>query len=673
MNPESTKILVVDDSLTVRMDLTEALEAAQLQVTACTTIAAARDALSDERFGLIILDVVLPDGDGVDLLGEIRESAVLGDLAVILLSDESQVRDRIRGLATGADEYVGKPYDTGYVVARAQELLKGSRTESETPQETILVIDDSLTFSEQLKEALEGEAYRVLTAGSGEAGLRLAAYARPAVIVVDRTLPGIDGLAVLRGIRMDAALRHIPCILLTASEDKSDEVMALEAGADVFVRKDEDSAIILARIKAASRGARDTLQGEACKVSLQSPKRILVVDDNEDYLQHVTKELRDEGYEVVQARSDEETFDLLSAQSVDCILLDLYMPGIGSHEVCHRIKRAAFSGGTPVIMTTGRQDRETILRCLEAGADDYADKSAEIAALRARVLAQLRRRQIEDENRLIREQLTLKEVEARQARAARELGALQARTIERYQSDVALWELYFGSARASRWVAMDLVAARCAGAIDPATAEIQNALEHARRAAQTMNAPQTPHLIELLDKIDGHCTHIATAIRRTRAQIGRHLQGRAPEDINEIVETVMDPIARSAEGALDVTMVLGPDLSPVCVDKAQIEAVFAGLMRSSLERMRKDRCRKLAVTTTTGTRGRVQVAISGTGAGEMSGDGPDGCDFETADSLDAAIFRSVLESHGGRIWSAADKDAGRTITFELPASAAAAD
>jgi two-component system NtrC family sensor kinase len=62
-----------------------------------------------------------------------------------MVSSEAEVSDRIRGLRTGADEYVGKPYDIGYLLAKAQELL-GARQEPSLGGTTILVIDDSATF-----------------------------------------------------------------------------------------------------------------------------------------------------------------------------------------------------------------------------------------------------------------------------------------------------------------------------------------------------------------------------------------------------------------------------------------------------------------------------------------------------------------------------------------------
>ncbi len=117
------QVLVVDDSLTIRMDLRAALGAAGFLVTACETKALAQKVLESRPFSLVVLDVLLPDGDGIDLLKQIRNSLQLSRVPVILLSTEAEVKDRILGLTFGADEYVGKPYDTGYLVQRARELM----------------------------------------------------------------------------------------------------------------------------------------------------------------------------------------------------------------------------------------------------------------------------------------------------------------------------------------------------------------------------------------------------------------------------------------------------------------------------------------------------------------------------------------------------------------------
>jgi DNA-binding response OmpR family regulator/anti-sigma regulatory factor (Ser/Thr protein kinase) len=419
-------VLIVDDSLTVRMDLGEAFELAGFAPMLCSNVAEARRALLMKPFALIILDVLLPDGDGIEYLREIKNTAATAEVPVMLLSSETEVRDRIRGLKTGAEEYVGKPYDQSYVVARARELVRKEESADEKPGATkVLIIDDSPTFREELKATLESSGYLVITAPTGEDGLRVAVDERPAAIVVDGVLPGIDGATVIRKIRDDAVLRRTPCILLTASEEASGEIKALDAGADDYVRKGEDVGIVLARVAAVLRASGSPTVVHSTS-SLLGPKRVLAVDDSLTYLQEIAGQLRQEGYEVVSARSGEEAVELLSVQPVDCILLDLVMPGWSGQETCRRIKSSTAWRDIPLILHTALEEEEAMIEGINAGADDYIAKSSDIGVLRARVRAQLRRKQFEDENRNIREQLLQKELEVVAANAARKLAETRA-------------------------------------------------------------------------------------------------------------------------------------------------------------------------------------------------------------------------------------------------------
>lgn len=418
-------VLIVDDSLTVRMDLKEAFEDVGFQTIVCATVAAARRALADTAVRVVVLDVLLPDGNGVDLLREIRASADTSSVVVLMLSTEAEVTHRLHGLRTGADEYVGKPYDIHYVVARARQLLRASRVEPGTGSPaTILVIDDSVTFRETLREVLEGAGYTVHVAASGEEGLRIAAAGRPGAVIVDSALPGIDGVTVIRRLRLDTGLRSVPCLLLTGSEDRHMELRALEAGADAFVRKEEDAGVILARLAAVLRSASTGVADKTA--SLLGPKRILAVDGSPTYLSEVAAVLREEGYDVVPARSGEEALELLAVQSVDCILLDLLLPGLSGRETCQRIKAVPIVRDIPLIMVTAVEDRTALFDALEAGADDYIEKSTEFEVLKARVRAKLRRKQFEDDNRRNRMDLHKMQLEATEARAARVLADSRA-------------------------------------------------------------------------------------------------------------------------------------------------------------------------------------------------------------------------------------------------------
>ncbi len=424
------RALIVDDSLTVRMDLTEAFEVAGFEPQACATMAEAREALRARTFAVVVLDVLLPDGDGIELLAWVRATPATSSLPVLLLSSEAEVRDRIRGLQTGADEYVGKPYDRAYVVARTQELLRrGSVEAAQSAAATVLVIDDSATFRNELRDALVGAGYEVVVAASGEEGLRVAADRRPAAIIVDGVMPGIDGATVIRRIRLDAALRTVPCVLLTASEGEGAELRALDAGADAFVRKEDALEVILAKVTAVLRRTSEGA-GTPRAASVLGPKRILAVDDSATYLQALSDVLRGDGYDVILARSGEEALELLRVQPVDSILLDLMMPGLSGQETCRRIKATPATRDVPLMMLTANEDRDAMIQGLGAGADDYISKASEFDILRARLRAQLRRKQFEDENRHVHQELLRQELETTAARAARDLAQTRAALVE---------------------------------------------------------------------------------------------------------------------------------------------------------------------------------------------------------------------------------------------------
>jgi len=422
----TAEILVVDDSLTVRMALTELLEDAGFSCLACADGASARQALATGDFRLAVLDVLLPDDDGIDLLKLIRETPRTAGMAVIMLSSEAEVRHRVRGLKAGADDYVGKPYDSDYLLGRARDHMRRFAGPSRQRGDTILVIDDSPTFRNALREMLEEAGYEALPAASGEEGLRLAADARPAAVICDGHMPGIDGATVIRRIRLDAALRDIPCLLLTGSDKSTGaELQAFDAGADDFVSKDEGRDVILARVRAVLRKAAEP-DTKSETDPLLAPKRILAVDDSPTHLNELGEILSGAGYEVQLAHSGAEALLLLSVQPVDCVLLDLVMPGIDGIETCRRIKAAPGLRDIPVMMLTAVEDRQAMIEALSAGADDYLAKTGDPDTLRARVMAQIRRKQQQEKTRHIREELLRREIEAAEERAARETAEAKA-------------------------------------------------------------------------------------------------------------------------------------------------------------------------------------------------------------------------------------------------------
>jgi len=249
-------VLVVDDSLTVRMDLRGALGAAGFTVTTCETMRAGQKALAERRFDLALLDVILPDGDGIELLREIRATPELSATPVIVLSTEAEVKSRIRGITSGADEYIGKPYDIAYVIRRARSLCE--RAQSTLPPcpagcRKILAVDDSPTFLAMIASTLREDGHDVVLARSGFEALELLAVQSVDCVVLDLTMPEIDGIETLRRIRRVPGRDAIPVAILTASEGAREQREAVAAGSDDYMRKTMPPDQIRARIRALLR------------------------------------------------------------------------------------------------------------------------------------------------------------------------------------------------------------------------------------------------------------------------------------------------------------------------------------------------------------------------------------------------------------------------------------
>ncbi len=120
---------------------------------------------------------------------------------------------------------------------------------------------------------------------------------------------------------------------------------------------------------------------------------ILIVEDEIDIQQLVSYNLIKAGFHVTCADSGEEALDCLRQENIDCILLDLMLPGISGIEVCTEIKkgRAKQHAGTPIVMLTAKGEEEDVVSGFECGADDYITKPFSPKVLLARVKAVLRR------------------------------------------------------------------------------------------------------------------------------------------------------------------------------------------------------------------------------------------------------------------------------------------
>jgi two-component system OmpR family response regulator len=180
---ERDHVLVVDDDAEMRALLAEYLGASGFRVSVAANAPEMRRIMQAGRPDVVMLDVMLPEEDGLALCRELRASS---QLPVILLSARSADVDRIIGKEMGADDYVGKPFNPGELLARLKALLRRSRALGKAQADSQRVRFAGWTLDLAARHLLDGDGVVVPLSG-GEFRL-LAVFVEHANRVLDRNL-----------------------------------------------------------------------------------------------------------------------------------------------------------------------------------------------------------------------------------------------------------------------------------------------------------------------------------------------------------------------------------------------------------------------------------------------------------------------------------------------------
>jgi DNA-binding response OmpR family regulator len=163
-----------------------------------------------------------------------------------------------------------------------------------TGRKTILIVDDEPNIVLGLRDALEFEGFRVISAGRGQEGVALARSEAPDAIVLDLMLPDMNGYAVCQELRRTSP--HVPIVMLTARSQETDKIRGLDAGADDYVTKPFSVNELIARVRAIFRrttlgpaSVQETLEIGQASVNLTS--QTLVANGGEQPLSFYEVEL----------------------------------------------------------------------------------------------------------------------------------------------------------------------------------------------------------------------------------------------------------------------------------------------------------------------------------------------------------------------------------------------
>jgi adenylate cyclase len=199
--------------------------------------------------------------------------------------------------------------------------------------------------------------------------------------------------------------------------DRIDGLVAFSGGdaapSEGTARTSTETAAPAGMVENLLKAVRPITAKEADLVAVQ-PSRILVVDDNASNRDLLTRRLQRQGHTVLQAEDGASALAMVEKQALDLVLLDLMMPGISGYDVLALLKRNPRTRDIPVIMISALTELDSIVRCIEAGADDYLAKPFDPTLLRARVGSSLDKKHLRDREREMVEALRIEKERSEQ-------------------------------------------------------------------------------------------------------------------------------------------------------------------------------------------------------------------------------------------------------------------
>jgi DNA-binding response OmpR family regulator len=234
--PASPLILIVDDDLVLAEQVRVEAIAWGLRVEVATDLGIARQLMAKTLPDLVLLDLNFPgaQAEGLELLQELQQTAPA--LPVLIFTSQDQLSTRLQTLHLGARAFLHKPLPS-YAIMQA--VLQHVYPPPTSQQPQICMIDVDATLGNRLAELLTPQGIQVTTLTQPDQLWQMITTSRPGLLVINRQLPGIDGLELCQVVREDPQWQHLQIIVLTpASERELSIDQAFAAGADDCLSRD---------------------------------------------------------------------------------------------------------------------------------------------------------------------------------------------------------------------------------------------------------------------------------------------------------------------------------------------------------------------------------------------------------------------------------------------------
>ncbi len=325
----------------------------------------------------ISLDLMLPDMDGWVLLDRLKHNATTRHIPVHIVSAAANER---RGYASGALAVLEKPVDRDAVDTALIEL----QAFIDRQIKRVLLVEDDGTQQRAITELIGDSDVEVSAVGDAETALDELGRSKYDCLILDLSLPKMNGLEFIRSIRKMESHRRLPIIVYTGKELTKDERKGLAQLAETVIIKDvrsperllEETALFLHRPEARlSEDKRKVLRSLVHGDPALNGKKVLVVDDDVRNIFAITAVLEQHKMCVIHAENGREAIEAVDENDdLDVIVMDIMMPEMDGLEATRRIRQRPDKRTLPIIALTAKAMRGDREKCIEAGASDYVTK-----------------------------------------------------------------------------------------------------------------------------------------------------------------------------------------------------------------------------------------------------------------------------------------------------------
>lgn len=362
---KKNKVLVVEDDYATSKLLSNYLTKWGYDPLIVNSAQQALQSVEREQFLAVLMDIVLPDANGFELLKQIREHANTKNTPVIVCSVETEQQ---KAFLMGAVEYFVKPINYKYLV----EVLTSYKLKKDS---NILIVDDDVPTLNLMKEAVEQSGFNAIAESHSSKVISMIENMSLDLAIIDLDMPEINGFDLIKLIKSNKNFSKLPIMIYTGKENYHDDLKKIDGLFAELLHKSSSNIEDLAEtINAMINRYDEPSTPEEIKDKTDEVK-ILLVEDYKHSQIIVTRLLKKNSYDsIVVVENGAEAIEAVQQQQYDLILMDMQMPVMNGFEATQKIREIPQYKDTPIIALTAfamKGDRE---KCLEAGATDYIPK-----------------------------------------------------------------------------------------------------------------------------------------------------------------------------------------------------------------------------------------------------------------------------------------------------------